>query len=177
MTQANKPRRAVTATVAGHEVHNGKPLTKLDIPEWESQYPLSLYGTTPEQQAQMPIGQTLRILLQCDRQKDNSDGSKPWMFFWSFVSIVGPDDEPPPPDSEPEPPAGGRASQPSKPAVRDQGYEIHLSVSLQQAVVSTVAMIVSPTLRLLRRPACSWRSCAGSNSWQCQDRARRGLRS
>ena len=147
MTQGRhdtKPQRTVTVTVAGHEVHNGKPLTKLDIPEWESQYPLSLYGTTPEQQALMPIGQTLRVVLQCDRKKDQSDGSKPWNFFWSFVRVAGPGDEGE--EEPPPPPAEQRQSQPDKPAVkyRDKDAQIHRSVALQQAVIYCGGGIVSP---------------------------------
>ena len=137
--QETKPRRTVTVTVFVHEVHNGKPLTKLDIPEWQSQYPLTLYGTTPEQQALLPMSKTLRIVIQCDRQKDNTDGSKPWNFFWSFVEVAGySGEEEPPPESKPAPQVAQNSAPRSDgpaPRGRDQGAQIHRSVALQQAVL------------------------------------------
>lgn len=77
--------RVVQATVQGHELWNGKPLTKLDVPAWGSKYPISLYGTTPEQQEILPKGETLWVELEADKLKDERDGSKPWDFYWSFV--------------------------------------------------------------------------------------------
>ena len=101
-TTQDKPRRTVDVTVAGHEIHNGKPTTKLEIPAWESRYPITLYGTTPEQQALLPMGTTLRVVLQADRLMDGKDNSKPYNFFWSFVRVATADDEAPS-----APPQGG----------------------------------------------------------------------
>ena len=105
MTQQDKDRkvRTVEATVVGHITHNGKPATQLEIPSWGSKYPVTLYGIKEEHQAQLPINKTLTITLQSDRQKDKTDGDKPWHYFWSFVSI-GTDDAPPAsqPRSEPQ---------------------------------------------------------------------------
>ena len=150
MTQANKlPNRVVTVTVRGHVLHNGKPATQLDIPDWKAKYPVVLYGTTPGQQAEMPMGKTLRVVLQADKLKEGADGSKPWDYFWTFVGIAAEDegvDDSPPSDSGPEIPAGIYHGQEHKPApkVRDQGYEIHASVSLQQAIVFSQGHNVTP---------------------------------
>lgn len=88
MAEQALPERTVSVTVAGHEVYNGKPLTKLDIPEWGSKYPIPLYGTSQAVQDQLPIGETLDVVLQADNLKQGQDGSKPWMYFWSFVKIA-----------------------------------------------------------------------------------------
>ena len=87
-TTQEKPRRTVEVTVAGHELYNGKPTTKLEIPEWQLQHPITIYGTTPEQQALLPMGATLSVVLQADRLKDGKDDSKPYNYFWSFVGLA-----------------------------------------------------------------------------------------
>ena len=105
---SEKPETTVEATVAGHEMWKGKPLTKLDIPAWSSQYPIPLYGIKPEHQAQLPIGQTLKVVLTQDNQKNDTDGSQPWHFFWSFARLAGAEAEAPigwPTPSRPAAPA------------------------------------------------------------------------
>ena len=120
------PRRVVTATVVGHVMHNGKPATQLEIPEWKSQYPTTLYGTTPEQQALLPMGAELRIVLKADNQRPHTDGTKPWNFWWSFVGLAEPEKV-----FEPE---GIKPIVLPVDGVRDTGRQIHRSVALQQAV-------------------------------------------
>ena len=95
--------QTVTVTVAGHELHNGKPMHKLDIPAWGSKFPIPLYGISPEAQALLPIGDTLDVVLQADRLKDGTDGNKQWNWFWSFVRLAGAEDR------AEEPPVGAPA--------------------------------------------------------------------
>ena len=85
MTIEPDTTRMVEVKVLGVEIHKGKPMVKLEVPAWGSKYPIPIYGTTPEEQEILAIGETMKVELKADRQKEDSDGSKPWMYFWSFV--------------------------------------------------------------------------------------------
>ena len=89
MTTDKLPTRTVSAEVVGHKMHNGKPITELEIPEWNSKYPTVIYGVSEQHQTQLPMGETVVVMLKADRIKDGTDGSKPWHFFWSIQQIGG----------------------------------------------------------------------------------------
>lgn len=96
-----KRRRTVTATVLTHGVHNGRPKTDLDIPEFGSKYPIPIYGMPPEMVPKLPVGQTRRVILQADRLKDGADPAKIWNYFFSVVDL-DPDQTIPMPDPLPD---------------------------------------------------------------------------
>ena len=90
---AERILRTVQATVAGHEIYNGKPTIKLTIPAWGSQYPTVLYNATPEQQILLPMGATLNVILEQNRLREGKDPTKMFNYFWSFIGISdGPPD-------------------------------------------------------------------------------------
>ena len=101
MTTDKLPTRTVSAEVVGHSSHNGKPITQLNIPEWNSKYPTTIYGVSEQHQTQLPMGETVVVMLKADRVRDGTDGSKPWHFFWSILSIGG--EVPAPKQQQPEP--------------------------------------------------------------------------
>ena len=77
----------VRAQVLGHPIHNGKPTTQLQIGEW-STYPIVIYGTTPDEQAELPQDTTLRVLLQASRLKDQKDPERPYNWFWNYRGLA-----------------------------------------------------------------------------------------
>ena len=88
MTQ-EKPHRTVTAKVLGHKLHsNGSPMTELEVPEW-SKFPIPLYGIKEEQQALLPMGQTVRVVLRADKlRREDADPAKPYNYLWSFRGLA-----------------------------------------------------------------------------------------
>ena len=70
-------------------------MTKLNVEEWDLKFPIPIYGLTDDQRALLPMGQTLRVVLQSDRVKDGKDGTKLYDHFWSFIELepeIGPYD-------------------------------------------------------------------------------------
>ena len=156
MTTDNLPTRTVSAEVVGHKMHNGKPITELDIPEWNSKYPTVIYGVSEQHQTQLPMGETVVVMLKADRVRDGTDGSKPWHFFWSILSIGG---EVPAPKQQPEPeqprlseePQGWsedeKAAIPLSPRRIDTDTAIRRAVALKAAVDfetddATIAVVI-----------------------------------
>jgi len=81
-------REVVTAQVLGHPLHNGKPTTQLKIDAW-SIHPIVIYGTTPEQQEELPAGSTRRVVLEAGRLKDGKDPERPYNWFWNYRGLAG----------------------------------------------------------------------------------------
>lgn len=78
----------VTATIIGHKTHNGKPMTEIDVPEWGSQHPFSLYNMDVTDQDRLPVNSTVRIELNCDRSRPNKpQDDKAWNYYWSFAGF------------------------------------------------------------------------------------------
>ena len=142
MTTDNLPTRTVSAEVVGHKMHNGKPITELDIPEWNSKYPTVIYGVSEQHQTQLPMGETVVVMLKADRVRDGTDGSKPWHFFWSILSIGG--EVPAPKQQQPEQPRlseepqgwseDEKAAIPLSPRRIDTDTAIRRAVALKAAV-------------------------------------------
>ena len=113
MTTGFQPfTQVVEAKVLGVEDHRGKPMGKLDVPAWQSQYPVNLYNLNPEADNFLSNhrGHTVVVELKADSQKRDSDGSKPWMYFWSFVR-----------DAEGESPQQGFGAPPANGAAPSNG--------------------------------------------------------
>ena len=136
---SEKSEATVKATVAGHEMWKGKPLTKLDIPAWSSQYPIPLYGILPEHQAQLPIGQTLKVVLTQDNQKNDTDGSQPWHFFWSFARLATPADPPSAAPASSHPTTSGAAPQ-TAPTVSYEANNAQKDQAIRRAVALKAAV-------------------------------------
>ena len=93
----SKQRITVEATVAGHEMFNGNLVTKLDIPSFQSKYPIGLYGLSDEQREELDIGKTYVIVLERGNIKKNRDGSpksgsQHFDFHWNYVGYGNPSD-------------------------------------------------------------------------------------
>ena len=122
-------------TVLGHELHNSKEVTKLDIPEWGTKFSIPLYNVQKRHRDQMPIGATLSMILEADKLKTDKDGNpkdpnKPYNYFWSIVDIGGTNGTSP--ESSPEPSKPSKPQVPSIQATRDR--DIQRQVALKVAV-------------------------------------------
>ena len=106
MTQAQRKRTTVEVAVISHEPWRGKPSIKMNVPEWNSDYPTTIYNAPEEAQKALWLGFTGKVVLE-GRLKDGKDADKPWNFFWDFVELVGgdnyaPQDLPPEPEQPPD---------------------------------------------------------------------------
>lgn len=135
MAHSEGMTQIVEAEVVGHEVHNGKPTTKLNIPAWRGKFPLTLYNMEPEAQGVLPMGETVAVELVADKLKDGKEGRKPWEYFWSFVRRADLSEvQAQPTGGQPQPaaPAQGRAA-PAAGRI-DQETAIRRAVALKAAV-------------------------------------------
>ena len=127
--------RKVEVQVLGSELHKGKPMIKLEVPAWGSKYPIPIYGATPEEQKILAIGETMGVELKADRQKPNTDGSKPWDYYWSFVRRLSGDEAgqleaaQPPQDEQSQ-----QAEQSRTFSAQDREMAIRRAVALKAAV-------------------------------------------
>ena len=155
MTQEQElGRRTVQVKVLGHELHNNKPIVKLDIPSWKSKYPTTLYNVSDEDQAALPMGAELAVVLRADRQKDNTKGDAPWHYFWSFERIATPQevadaDAPPPAQATAnEQPPEYAATRDPQPQPQPQPYQDaeaakNRSIQKQVALKAAVELVVT----------------------------------
>ena len=110
--------RTVTAEVLGQEMHNNRPIIKIDVAEWRryTKYPIPLYNPSGVALQDLKMGLKARIVLQFDKLKEGKDPSNPINYFHSYVRFA---DDAEPTATEPmQPPSpavqGGTA--PVKPA-------------------------------------------------------------
>ena len=125
----------VRAQVLGHPIHNGKPTTQLQIGEW-STYPIVIYGTTPDEQAELPQDTTLRVLLQASRLKDQKDPERPYNWFWNYRGLA---EDQGASDSSKAPDLGTIAS-PFASAADARQASIERQVAYKEAVAMTLAL-------------------------------------
>ena len=142
-------RDVVTAQVLGHPLHNNKPTTQLKIEAW-SEYPIVIYGTTPEQQEELPAGSTRRVVLEAGRLKDGKDPERPYNWFWNYRGLVGD-------QAMPEPPAPSTPQQPTRVVgtVDARQASIERQVAFKEAV-SMAMSLRGPTELDLEAGASLW---------------------
>jgi len=126
--------------VAGHKVWKQKPAIDLNIPEWGSEYPVTLYNVSEEAQQALPMGFSGRVKLE-GRAKEGKDLSKPYNYFWDFIEVVQGDTGD---DTVAFPASDGQQPDLMQQAQATKEHGIHKSVALQCAVELWKAAI--PTL-------------------------------
>lgn len=134
----------VTATVKGQEaVEDGVKLS-LDIPEFQTKYPV-IVKTDAETALAAPVGMTLSMQLNRENLKANADGGKPWQFYYGLHKIGEPQwtQEPAPaPATQEQAASPGSTERPAYVSDRERNDSIIRQVAVKAATDLLVSGVV-----------------------------------
>ena len=121
------PQRVVFVNVLKHTESKGKINIELDIPEWQSKFPIVLYGADETAISMLAVGDAKWVELKATKLKGDKDGTAPWDYFWDYFW-----DAPKPADKEAPAPASAPRDFGAEAVKRDQN--IQKAVALKAAV-------------------------------------------